>query len=78
MDWTLEDNMVDGLFFCATLTGRRGGHPPVVQAGAETSGTSVVAVKPRVANRSGMDGTVPELTSGVPCPRLGHFFPGSY
>ena len=23
MDWTLEDNMVDGLFFCATLTGRR-------------------------------------------------------
>ena len=26
MDWTLEDNMVDGLFFCATLTGGRGGH----------------------------------------------------
>jgi len=25
MDWTLEDDMVDGLFFCATLTGRRGG-----------------------------------------------------
>ena len=23
MDWTLEDNMVDGLFFCATLTGRK-------------------------------------------------------
>ena len=23
MDWTLEDNMVDGLFFCAILTGRR-------------------------------------------------------
>jgi len=21
MDWTLEDDMVDGLFFCATLTG---------------------------------------------------------
>jgi len=21
MDWTLEDNVVDGLFFCATLTG---------------------------------------------------------
>jgi len=21
MDWILEDNMVDGLFFCATLTG---------------------------------------------------------
>jgi len=27
--------MVDGLF-CATLTGRRGGHIPFVQAGAET------------------------------------------
>jgi len=26
MDWTLEDNMVDGLFFCTTLTGRRRGH----------------------------------------------------
>jgi len=26
MDWILEDNMVDGLFFCATPTGRRGGH----------------------------------------------------
>ena len=34
MDWTLEGNMVDGLFFCATLTGRRGGHTPFVQAGA--------------------------------------------
>ena len=27
MDWTLENNMVDGLFFCATLTGRWGGRP---------------------------------------------------
>jgi len=26
VDWALEDNMVDGLFFCATLTGRIGGH----------------------------------------------------
>ena len=26
MDWTLEDNMADGLLFCATLTGRSGGH----------------------------------------------------
>jgi len=34
MDWTLEDDMVDGLFICATLTGRRGGHTPFVQAGA--------------------------------------------
>ena len=28
--WTLEDNMVDGLFFCAKLTGLRGGHTPFV------------------------------------------------
>ena len=33
MDWTLEENMVDGLFFYATLTGRRGGPGPFVQAG---------------------------------------------
>ena len=32
MDWTLEDNMVDGLFFCTTLTSRRGGHIPFVEA----------------------------------------------
>jgi len=38
--------MVDGLFFCATLTGRRGGRTPFVQAGAETSDTGVEAVKP--------------------------------
>ena len=38
--------MVDGLFFCATLTGRRGGHTPFVQAGAETSNTGAEAVKP--------------------------------
>ena len=46
MDWTLEDNMVDGLFFCATLTGRRGGHTPFVQAGAETPDTGAEVVKP--------------------------------
>jgi len=45
MDWTLQDIMVDGLF-CATLTGRRGGHTPFVQAGAETSDTGVEAFKP--------------------------------
>jgi len=39
--------MVDGLFFCATLTGRRGGHhTPFVQAGAETSDIVTEAVKP--------------------------------
>jgi len=46
LDWTLEDNMVDSLFFCATLTGRRGGHAPFVQAGAETPDTGAEAVKP--------------------------------
>ena len=43
MDWTLEDSMVDGLF-CATLTGRRGGHAPFVQAGTPYTGAE--AVKP--------------------------------
>ena len=38
--------MVDGLFFCATLTGRRGCHIPFVQAGVETSDTGAEAVKP--------------------------------
>ena len=42
----IMDNMADGLFFCATLTGRRGGHTPFVQAGAETSDTGVEALKP--------------------------------
>jgi len=46
MDWTLEDDMVDGLFFCATLTSRRGGHTPFVQAGLETSDTGGEAVNP--------------------------------
>jgi len=46
MDWTLEDNMVDGLFFCATLTGHREGHTPFAQAGAETSNTAADAAKP--------------------------------
>ena len=45
MDWTLEDNMVDGLFFCATFTGRRGGHTPFVQAGGESSDTNADAAK---------------------------------
>jgi len=38
--------MVDGLFFCATLTGRRGGYTPFVQAGKETPDTSAEAVEP--------------------------------
>ena len=40
---TARDRVVR-LFFCATLTGHRGGHTSLVQAGAETSDTS--AVKP--------------------------------
>jgi len=31
MDWTVEDDMFDGLF-CATLTGRRGGNTSVALA----------------------------------------------
>jgi len=46
IDWTLKNNMVDGLFFCATLTGRKGGHTPFVQAGAETSDIGAEAVEP--------------------------------
>jgi len=38
--------MVDGLFFCATLTGRRGGHTPFAPAGADTSDTDGDAVEP--------------------------------
>ena len=46
IDWTLEDKIVDSLFFCATLTGRRGGHTRFVQAGAETSNIGAEVVKP--------------------------------
>jgi len=45
MDWTVEDDMVDGLF-CTTLTGRREGHTPFLQAGAETSDTGAEVVEP--------------------------------
>ena len=38
--------MVDNLFFCATLTGRKGGHTTFVQTGAETSDTGAEAVEP--------------------------------
>jgi len=53
IDWTLEDNMVDGLFLCATFTGRRGGHTPFVQTGAETSdtGAEVVKLDPRCSRQ---------------------------
>jgi len=45
MDWTLEDNMVNSLLFCATLTGHKRGHTLFVQAGVEMSNTSAEAVK---------------------------------
>ena len=38
--------MVDSLFFCATLTSRRGDHTSFVQTGAEMSGLGAEAVKP--------------------------------
>jgi len=46
MDVTLEDNMGDGLFFCVTLSGRRGGHTLFVEAGVETPDAGAEAVKP--------------------------------
>ena len=45
IDLILEDNMVGGLFLYATLTGRRVGIAPFVQAGAETSDAVAEAVK---------------------------------
>jgi len=38
--------MVDGLFFCTTLTGRRGGHTPFVQVRAKAFDTGAEAAKP--------------------------------
>jgi len=37
--------MIDGLFFCAKLTSRRGGRTPFGQARAEASDTGAEAVK---------------------------------
>jgi len=38
--------MVNSLIFCTTLTSRRGGHTPFVQAGAKTSDTGAEAIEP--------------------------------
>ena len=46
MNRTVKDNMVNGLFFCTTLTSRKRGHTPFVQAGAETTDTGAEAVEP--------------------------------
>jgi len=45
MDWTLEDNMVNGLV-CTTLMSSRSGHNSFVQAGAETSDAGAEVVEP--------------------------------
>jgi len=76
MDWSLEDNMVDGLFFCATLTGRRGGHTPFVQAGVETSDASAEAVKldHAVLGRVIQGRWVPLSAMKVRSPVCVHFF----
>jgi len=55
--------MVDGLLFCATLTGCRGGHTPFVQAGAETSDTGAKAVKTDPG--TSWEGHSVELVAGV-------------
>ena len=46
MDWTLKEDMVGGLFHCATLTGGRGCHTAFVQVGTETPDTGAEADKP--------------------------------
>jgi len=46
LDWTLEDNIVNGLIFCARLTSRRSGHTRFVQTRSETTDTSAEAVEP--------------------------------
>jgi len=55
--------MVDGLFFCAILTGRRGGHTPFVQAEAETSDTSAEVVKPD-QTQAVLGRLIPEASGG--------------
>jgi len=55
--------MVDGLFFCATLTGRRRGHTPLVQAGAKASDTGPEAVK--LAPRCSCPGNSGRVGAGV-------------
>ena len=49
MDWTLEDNMVDGLFFCATITGRGWGH--LYRQEQKRTIQSAEAVKPALLGR---------------------------
>jgi len=55
--------MVDGLFFCTTLTGRRRGHTPSVQTEKETSDTSAEAVE--LGPRCCWEGHSDRVVSGV-------------
>jgi len=48
MDWTLEDNLVDGLFFCATLTGRKGGQTHLYKQERKGPTSVFEAVGPRL------------------------------
>jgi len=52
MDWTLEDNMVNGLIFFAKPTSCRSIHTPFAQTGAETSDTGADAVLVRPKRRT--------------------------
>jgi len=64
MDWTVEDDI--DVLFCATLTGRRGGHTPFVQAGAQTSDIGAEAVKQDPgSSREGHSGCVCVPLSGI-------------
>jgi len=45
-DFIALANMIDGLFFCVTLTGRRRGHTHLCKHGAEMSDTGAESVKP--------------------------------
>jgi len=56
MDWTLEDNMGDGL-------GRRVGHTPFVQTGVETPDSGTEAVK--TGTKLFFGGSLP--LGGCPC-----------
>ena len=57
--------MVDGLFFCATLKSRRGGHTPILRVGAEASATGAegITLDPRCSWQchSGFGVLMPEM-----------------
>ena len=80
MDWTLEDDRVDHLLFCATLTGRRGGHalphlyPPHSNSSASLTTTTYVRRSGRIINGMQSGRTSPQdsallFQTPVPNPR---------